>query len=94
MCDYETIESVNDELFSNLSNLVHMPFFRYFQVLLLSLAQILFRITVEPQVDLYRECPFWPDHGSCNDPGCAITSVDEVSASLNPLFPLYQRKTE
>ncbi|KAF9263349.1 endoplasmic oxidoreductin [Marasmius fiardii PR-910] len=29
------------------------------------------------QVDLYRECPFWDDHGSCNNPGCAITSVDE-----------------
>ncbi|KAF9482120.1 endoplasmic oxidoreductin [Pholiota conissans] len=59
MCDYETIESVNDELFSNLSELVEKPFFRFFQV------------------DLYRECPFWPDDGSCNDPGCAITSVDE-----------------
>lgn len=58
-CDYETIESVNDELFSNLSDLVRMPFFRYFQV------------------DLYRECPFWPEHGSCNNPGCAITTVDE-----------------
>lgn len=32
MCDYETIESVNDELFSNLSELVEKPFFRYFQV--------------------------------------------------------------
>ncbi|KAF8813771.1 endoplasmic oxidoreductin [Phlegmacium glaucopus] len=59
LCDYETMESVNDELFGNLSELVHMPFFRYFQV------------------DLYRECPFWPDHGSCSDIGCAITSVDE-----------------
>lgn len=29
------------------------------------------------QVDLYRECPFWDDHGSCNNPGCAITTVDE-----------------
>lgn len=47
MCDYETIESVNDELFSNLSDLVHMPFFRYFQVCLLeSLGQSLFLITV------------------------------------------------
>ncbi|KIM45269.1 hypothetical protein M413DRAFT_441951 [Hebeloma cylindrosporum] len=59
LCDYETIESVNDELYSNLSDLVHLPFFRYFQV------------------DLYRECPFWLDNGSCNNPGCAITSVDE-----------------
>ncbi|KAF5351640.1 hypothetical protein D9756_007549 [Leucocoprinus leucothites] len=49
LCDYETIESVNDELFNNLSDLV----------------------------DLYRECPFWAEHGSCNNPGCAITTVDE-----------------
>ncbi|KAF8973145.1 hypothetical protein BDZ97DRAFT_1779682 [Flammula alnicola] len=59
MCDYETIESVNDELFENLSELVNKPFFRFFQV------------------DLYRECPFWPDDGSCSEPSCAITSVDE-----------------
>ncbi|KAF9049942.1 hypothetical protein BJ165DRAFT_1455149 [Panaeolus papilionaceus] len=32
MCDYETVESVNDDLFSNISKLVHEPFFRYFQV--------------------------------------------------------------
>ncbi|KAF9454025.1 endoplasmic oxidoreductin-1 [Macrolepiota fuliginosa MF-IS2] len=59
LCDYETIESVNDDLFNNLSDLVRMPFFRYFQV------------------DLYRECPFWPSNGLCSDPGCAITTVDE-----------------
>ncbi|KNZ72927.1 Endoplasmic oxidoreductin-1 [Termitomyces sp. J132] len=58
-CDYETLESVNDDLFSNLSDLVRLPFFKYFQV------------------DLYRECPFWNEHGSCMDPGCAITTVDE-----------------
>lgn len=49
MCDYETIESVNDELFSNLSDLVHTPFFRYFQVSfsdLGSLRQTLFLIAV------------------------------------------------
>ncbi|KAJ7747358.1 hypothetical protein B0H16DRAFT_1375640 [Mycena metata] len=59
LCDYETVESVNDRLFANLHDLVQMPFFKYFQV------------------DLYRECPFWSDDGSCSDPGCAITSVDE-----------------
>ncbi|KAJ7647077.1 hypothetical protein FB45DRAFT_892272 [Roridomyces roridus] len=59
MCDYETVESVNDMLYHNLHELVQLPFFKYFQV------------------DLYRECPFWADDGSCNDPGCAITSVDE-----------------
>jgi hypothetical protein len=32
MCDYETVESVNDELFNKLSELVRLPFFKYFQV--------------------------------------------------------------
>ncbi|KAI6157561.1 hypothetical protein BKA82DRAFT_4058590 [Pisolithus tinctorius] len=32
MCDYETIESVNEELYTNLHDLVQTPFFRYFQV--------------------------------------------------------------
>ncbi|KAF8236586.1 endoplasmic oxidoreductin [Tricholoma matsutake] len=59
MCDYETMESVNEELFNHLSELVRLPFFKYFRV------------------DLYRECPFWSDHGSCSDIGCAITTVDE-----------------
>ncbi|KAH8119279.1 endoplasmic oxidoreductin-1 [Phellopilus nigrolimitatus] len=31
-CDYETIESVTDELFNNLRDLVSTPFFRYFRV--------------------------------------------------------------
>lgn len=59
LCDYETVESVTEELYSNLSELVRLPFFRYFQV------------------DLYRDCPFWNEYGSCSDPGCAITTVDE-----------------
>jgi ERO1-like protein beta len=32
MCDYETVESVSDELYLNLHELVHTPFFKYFQV--------------------------------------------------------------
>ncbi|KAG1716419.1 hypothetical protein ID866_771, partial [Astraeus odoratus] len=32
LCDYETIESVNEELYTNLHDLVQTPFFRYFQV--------------------------------------------------------------
>ncbi|KII92731.1 hypothetical protein PLICRDRAFT_172784 [Plicaturopsis crispa FD-325 SS-3] len=59
MCDYETIESVNDELYGTLRDLVQTPFFKYFQV------------------DLYRECPFWDDHGSCMNRECGITTVDE-----------------
>lgn len=59
LCDFETVESVNDDLFNTLKDLIRTPFFKYFQV------------------DLYRECPFWDDYGSCMDPGCAITTVDE-----------------
>jgi hypothetical protein len=36
MCDYETIESVNSELYHNLRELVKTPFFKYFQVRRLS----------------------------------------------------------
>lgn len=32
MCDYETVESVNGDLFSNIHELVKTPFFKYFQV--------------------------------------------------------------
>ncbi|KAF7315463.1 Endoplasmic oxidoreductin-1 [Mycena indigotica] len=32
LCDFETVESVNDELFSNLHELVATPFFKFFQV--------------------------------------------------------------
>jgi hypothetical protein len=30
------------------------------------------------QVDLYRECPFWEENGSCMNRECGITTVDEV----------------
>ncbi|KAI0930261.1 hypothetical protein AcV5_007022 [Taiwanofungus camphoratus] len=32
LCDYETIESVNDELFDHLHELVQTPFFKYFRI--------------------------------------------------------------
>jgi hypothetical protein len=32
LCDYETIESVNDVLYDQLHELVQMPFFKYFRV--------------------------------------------------------------
>jgi hypothetical protein len=32
LCDYESIDSVNDQLYTVLRNLVQTPFFRYFQV--------------------------------------------------------------
>ncbi|KAF8639583.1 hypothetical protein AX17_001484 [Amanita inopinata Kibby_2008] len=59
LCDFESVDSINEELYTNLSEMIRMPFFKYFQV------------------DLYRECPFWPDDGSCSNIGCAITTVDE-----------------
>ena len=31
-CDFETVESVTDELYSNLHELVAAPFFRYYRV--------------------------------------------------------------
>ncbi|TFK54179.1 endoplasmic oxidoreductin [Heliocybe sulcata] len=59
LCDYETVESVNEELFTNLSELVKTPFFKYFRA------------------DLYRDCPFWEEHGFCMNRECGITTVDE-----------------
>jgi len=32
LCDYETIESVNNVLYNQLHELVQMPFFKYFRV--------------------------------------------------------------
>ncbi|KAG6920288.1 hypothetical protein DXG01_005057 [Tephrocybe rancida] len=77
LCDYETLDSANEELFTNLSDLVRLPFFKYFQVS--SCFALLYDANDddESQVDLYRECPFWNEYGSCTDPGCAITTVDE-----------------
>lgn len=43
MCDYETVESVNEELFNNLSELVRLPFFKYFRV------RFRFPVTVVPE---------------------------------------------
>lgn len=36
MCNYESIESVNDELYRELHELVQTPFFKYFRVRCLS----------------------------------------------------------
>lgn len=70
---------MNEELFDNLSDLVQLPFFRYFQV------RILYTrcpdVVMFLQADLYRECPFWIDNGFCSNPGCSITTVDEVSST-------------
>ncbi len=35
LCDYESVENVNEGLYSNLAQLVRLPFFRYFRVRLL-----------------------------------------------------------
>ena len=31
-CDFETVESVTDDLYTQLNDLVHTPFFKYFRV--------------------------------------------------------------
>lgn len=58
-CDFETVESVTDALYTHLHDLVQTPFFKYFRV------------------DLYRDCPFWQEHGLCMNRECGITTVDE-----------------
>ncbi|PFH53805.1 hypothetical protein AMATHDRAFT_1031 [Amanita thiersii Skay4041] len=82
LCDYESVDTVNEELYSNLSELVRMPFFKYFQVISDAIVFPTYQFKHIFQVDLYRECPFWPDDGSCNDIGCAITTVDESDVPI------------
>ena len=42
------------------------------------------------QVDLYRECPFWQEDGSCMNRACGVETTDEVSAP--PGLALRMRK--
>ncbi|SCZ90226.1 BZ3500_MvSof-1268-A1-R1_Chr9g10758 [Microbotryum saponariae] len=58
-CDFETVESVNDDLYSSLHDIVSTPYFRYHKV------------------DLYRECPFWQEDGSCMNRACGVETTDE-----------------
>jgi hypothetical protein len=50
MCDYETIESVNNELYHNLRDLVNTPFFKYFQVR---------RLLIYQSLDLTCNCTWY-----------------------------------
>ena len=78
MCDYETVESVNDVLFERLHELVQTPFFKYFRVSDV-VKSILTRFThLGYQADLYRECPFWEENVLCMSKDCSIITVDEV----------------
>lgn len=85
LCDYESIESVNADLFRHLDSLVKLPFFKYFQVWNWSSNRL---YAHEVQVDLYRECPFWVDNGACMNRDCGVTTVDEVS-SCHDLTEIY-----
>ncbi|KAM0749062.1 endoplasmic oxidoreductin [Meredithblackwellia eburnea MCA 4105] len=58
-CDFETVESVNNDIFHSLHDLVTTPFFRYHKV------------------DLYRECPFWQEEGSCMNRACGVETTEE-----------------
>ncbi|GAA6009466.1 hypothetical protein JCM11491_003568 [Sporobolomyces phaffii] len=58
-CDFETVESVNKELFDRLHDLVRKDYFRYHKV------------------DLYKECPFWQEEGSCMNRACGVETTEE-----------------
>ncbi|GAA5907739.1 hypothetical protein JCM5296_007457 [Sporobolomyces johnsonii] len=58
-CDYETVETVNQDLFDRLHGLVATPYFRYHKV------------------DLYKECPFWQEEGSCMNRACGVETTEE-----------------
>lgn len=45
-------------------------------------------LTQLPQVDLYRDCPFWQENGFCMNRECGITTVDEVWVILAELSAL------
>jgi hypothetical protein len=95
-CDFETVESVNNQLYRSLHDIVATPYFRYHKVSLftLSLASSISReqqrrgaslqfssphLFALSQVDLYRECPFWQEDGSCMNRACGVETTDEVT---------------
>jgi ERO1-like protein beta len=79
LCDYETIESVNDVLFEELHSLVQTPFFKYFRVCAAGTFWMHLRnALMYYQVDLYRECPFWQENMFCSNHDCSVITVDEV----------------
>jgi ERO1-like protein beta len=77
-CDFESVESVNEELYDHLHNLVQTPFFKFFRVRAPLHNVLSLLTTCIIQVDLYRECPFWQENVFCANQGCGITTVDEV----------------
>jgi ERO1-like protein beta len=77
MCDYETVESVNEELYNQLHALVQTPFFKYFRVSTYVLSQG-YAALILCKVDLYRDCPFWDENILCVNEDCRIITVDEV----------------
>ncbi|GAA6034544.1 hypothetical protein JCM8097_005385 [Rhodosporidiobolus ruineniae] len=58
-CDFETVETVNHDLFERVHELVATPYFRYHKV------------------DLYKDCPFWSEDGSCMNRACGVEWLDE-----------------
>jgi ERO1-like protein beta len=79
-CDFETVESVNDDLYDHLHNLVQMPFFKTFRVRAAFASGLRTSVLMDDvwQVDLYRECPFWTEKVFCANQECSITTVNEV----------------
>jgi hypothetical protein len=95
-CDFESVESVNNRLYDRLHQLVATPFFRFHKVSegrstgeeedrptcqldVTDLAPSL-------QVDLFKECPFWQEQGSCMNRACGVETTDEVSTRCGELL--------
>lgn len=87
-CDYETLESINDDLHQNLHELVRTPFFKYLKVCRFVCIHQLDISLMPPkrQIDLSRECPYWEANGYCILRDCAVTTVDEVRLPISLTF--------
>ncbi|KAJ3768182.1 hypothetical protein FB446DRAFT_817658, partial [Lentinula raphanica] len=63
-CDYETVDSYNNQLYDTLWYLLQVPFFKYLQVRL-----------IEHRSPSW--CPFWEDDATCTESTCLIANVNE-----------------
>ncbi|ORY08253.1 endoplasmic reticulum oxidoreductin 1 [Basidiobolus meristosporus CBS 931.73] len=59
-CEFETINTVNEHISTQLHKLVQTPFFRYYKL------------------NLYKQCPFWPNNYLCNRKDCNVEVMDEA----------------
>lgn len=91
-CEYAAVERVNKEHVAPvLRELVQQPFFRYFKVwptippgrrdlhagALCSRAGLVPEMVWWTQVNLWCECPFWPDDGMCMLRDCSVCECED-----------------